>query len=173
MSEEDENTGFEEMMDEVQEEIQENYAEDEVVSRAPELRQLSKDIDKATNTWINATLQLESVIHKYNAAQATLSNTVGTISGKVDTINTHIDGVLKDAPTKLKVSVGVTDEDWKKITDMIGKEHKWIMARCRAISVSSTIRLLMNAREFSEGTRNMIAPISDIISSPSFGFSAS
>ena len=37
-------------------------AEDAVVSRAPELRQLSENIDKATNTWINATLQLESAI---------------------------------------------------------------------------------------------------------------
>ena len=36
--------------------------EDAVVSRAPELRQLSENIDKATNTWINATLQLESAI---------------------------------------------------------------------------------------------------------------
>ena len=37
-------------------------AEDAVVSRAPELRQLSENIDKATNTWVNATLQLESAI---------------------------------------------------------------------------------------------------------------
>ena len=36
--------------------------EDAVVSRAPELRQLSENIDKATNTWGNATLQLESAI---------------------------------------------------------------------------------------------------------------
>ena len=36
--------------------------EDVVVSRAPELRQLSENIDKATNTWVNATLQLESAI---------------------------------------------------------------------------------------------------------------
>ena len=36
--------------------------EDAVVSRAPELRQLSENIDKATNTWINAALQLESAI---------------------------------------------------------------------------------------------------------------
>ena len=51
---------FDDMMNEVQEEIEEHDAEDAVVSRAPELRQLSEDIDKATNTWINATLQLES-----------------------------------------------------------------------------------------------------------------
>ena len=48
--------------------------EDAVVSRAPELRQLSENIDKATNTWINATLQLESAIRQYNSAQTTLGN---------------------------------------------------------------------------------------------------
>ena len=49
-------------------------AEDAVVSRAPELRQLNENIDKATNTWGNATLQLESAIRKYNSAQTTLGN---------------------------------------------------------------------------------------------------
>jgi chromosome segregation ATPase len=117
---------FDDMMNEVQEEIEEHDAEDAVVSRAPELRQLSENIDKATNTWINATLQLESAIRKYNSAQTALGNAVDTISGKVDTINTHIDNVLKDAPTKLKVSVRVDDVDWKKIQDMFDKQHEWM-----------------------------------------------
>lgn len=43
---------FDDMMNEVQEEIEEHDAEDAVVSRAPELRQLSENIDKATNTWM-------------------------------------------------------------------------------------------------------------------------
>ena len=85
-------------MSEVQEEIEEHDAEDAVFSRASELGQLSENIDKATNTWVNATLQLESAIRKYNLAQTTLSNAVDTISDKVDTINKHIDNVLKDAP---------------------------------------------------------------------------
>ena len=55
-------TDFDDMMSEVQEEIEEHDAEDAVISRAPELRQLSENIDKATNTWVNATLQLESAI---------------------------------------------------------------------------------------------------------------
>lgn len=41
---------FDEMWGEVQEEIQEKDAEDAVVNRAPELRTLSENIDKATNT---------------------------------------------------------------------------------------------------------------------------
>ena len=101
-------------------------AEDAVVSRAPELRQLSENIDKATNTWVNATLQLESAIRKYNSAQTVLGNAVGTISGKVDTINKQIDNVLKEATTKLQVSVKVSDADRKTIQDMFDKEHKWM-----------------------------------------------
>ena len=132
LTEEDEQkTDFDDMMNEVQEEIEEHDAEDAVVSRTPELRQLSENIDKATNTWINATLQLESAIRKYNSAQNALGNAVDTISGKVDTINTHIDKVLKDAPTKLQVSVKVADEDWKTIQEMFDKEHKWMTGQMR------------------------------------------
>lgn len=119
---------FDDMMSEVQEEIEEHDAEDAVVSRAPELRQLSENIDKATNTWINATLQLESAIRKYNAAQTVLVNSVDTIKGKVDTINTHIDKVLENAPTKLQVSVRVKDEDWQKIQEMHTKQQQWMTA---------------------------------------------
>ena len=87
---------------------------------------LSKDIDKATDTFINATLELESAIRKYNSAQTALGNAVDTISGKVDTINKHIDNVLKEAPTKLQVSVKVSDADWKRIQDMFDKQHQWM-----------------------------------------------
>ena len=126
IDDDDQKSDFDDMMNEVQEEIEEHDAEDAVVSRAPELRQLSENIDKATNTWINATLQLESAIRKYNSAQNALGNAADTINGKVDTINTHIDKVLEDAPTKLQVSVKVADEDWKTIQEMFDKEHKWM-----------------------------------------------
>ena len=49
-----------------------------------------------------------------------------TISKKFDTINQHIDKVLENAPTKLKVSVNVNDADWQKIQEMFDKEHKWM-----------------------------------------------
>ena len=117
------------MLSEVQEEIKEHDAEDAVFSRASELGQLGENIDKATNTWINATLQLESDIRKYNSAQTALGNAVDTISGKVDTINKHIDNVLKDAPTKLKVSVNVADADWQKIQELFAKECQWMTAQ--------------------------------------------
>ena len=120
---------FNEMWGEVQEEIQEKDAEDAVVNRAPELKKLSEDIDKATNTWINATLQLESAIQQYQRCERKLDSTVTDLRGKVDSINTHIDNVLKDAPTKLKVSVNVADADWQKIQDLFDKEHKWMLAK--------------------------------------------
>lgn len=120
---------FDKMWGEVQEEIQEKDAEDAVVNRAPELRTLSENIDKATNTWINATLQLESAIQQYQRCERKLDSTVTDIRGKVDTINEHIDNVLKDAPTKLQVSVDVADADWKKIQELFDQEHKWMLAK--------------------------------------------
>ena len=120
---------FDKMWGEVQEEIQEKDAENAVVNRAPELRTLSENIDKATNTWINATLQLESAIQQYQRAERKLDDSVTTIRGKVDNINEHIDNLLKEAPDKLKVSVNVADADWKKIQDLFDKEHKWMLAK--------------------------------------------
>jgi len=120
---------FDKMWGEVQEEIQEKDAEDAVVNRAPELRTLSENIDKATNTWINATLQLESAIQQFQRCERKLDSTVTDIRGKVDTINEHIDNVLKDAPTKLQVSVNVADADWKKIQELFDQEHKWMLAK--------------------------------------------
>ena len=120
---------FDKMWGEVQEEIQEKDAENAVVNRAPELRTLSENIDKATNTWINATLELESAIQQYQRAERKLDDSVTTIRGKVDNINEHIDNLLKEAPDKLKVSVNVADADWKKIQDLIDKEHKRMLAK--------------------------------------------
>ena len=129
---------FDEMMNEVQEEIQEKDAEDAVVNRAPELKKLSEDIDKATNTWLNATFQLESAIQQYHRAGRKLDDSVTEIRGKVDTINEHIDNLLKDAPTKLKITVKVADADWQKMQDLFDQEHKWMLAKmqehCRQVN---------------------------------------
>ena len=109
---------FEEMMIEVKEDIQEQDAEQDIISRVPELKELSGNIDRATNNCVNATLQCESVIHQYQRAKRKLDDSVTTISGKVDTINEHIDQVMEDAPTKLKVSVTVSDADWQKMQEL-------------------------------------------------------
>ena len=106
---------FDVMFNEVQKEIQEKDAEDAVVNRASELKQLSTDIDKATTAVINAKLSLESSIRQTQREEGVLGAAVNTISGKVDTINKHIDHVMEDAPTKLKVTVNVSDDDWEKM----------------------------------------------------------
>lgn len=66
----------------IENEVEEQQAEDGLVSRVPELKQLSEDIDKATNTFINATLELESAIQQYQRAEAKLGGAVTNISQK-------------------------------------------------------------------------------------------
>ena len=86
-------------------------------------KQLSADIDKATTAVINARLSLESSIRQTQREEGVLGAAVNTISGKVDTINKHIDHVMEDAPTKLKVTVNVSDDDWEK---MQGHHTQWL-----------------------------------------------
>ena len=125
----EERSDFDNMMNDVKNEVEEQQAEDGLVNRVPELKQLSEDIDKATNTFINATLELESAIQQYQRAEAKLGGAVTTISKKVDTINQHIDKVLENAPTQLKVSVNVNDADWQKIQELFSKERQWMTAQ--------------------------------------------
>ena len=115
---------FDEMWGDVQEEIQEKDAEDAVANRASELKQLSADIDKATTAVINAKLSLESSIRQTQREEGVLGAAVNTISGKVDNINEHIDQVMKDAPTKLKVSVNVSDADWQRMQEL---HNQWMV----------------------------------------------
>lgn len=123
---------FDNMMNDVNNEIEEQQAEDRLVNRVPELKQLSEDIDKATDTFINATLELESAIQQYQRAEAKLGGAVTTISKKVDTINQHIDKVLENAPTKLKVSVNVNDADWQKMQQMFDEHNKQILVKMQS-----------------------------------------
>ena len=125
----EERSDFDNMMNDVENEVEEQQAEDGLVNRVPELKQLSEDIDKATNTFINAALELESSIQQYQRAEVKLGGAVTTISQKVDTINQHIDKVLENAPTQLKVSVNVNDADWQKIQELFAKERQWMTAQ--------------------------------------------
>ena len=122
---------FDVMFNEVQEEIQEKDAEQDIVDRVPQLKQLSIDIDKATTAVINAKLSLESSIRQTQREEGVLGAAVKTISDKVDTINEHIDHVMEDAPTKLKVTVNVSDTDWQKMPELHAqwlKQEKQMLA---------------------------------------------
>ena len=122
---------FEKMWGEVEENIQETDAEQEIISRVPELKQLSADIDKATTAVINAKLSLESSIRQNQREEGALGAAVTPISKKVDSINEHIDQVMEDAPTKLKVTVNVSDDDWEKMqghhTQWLGEEKQMLV----------------------------------------------
>ena len=111
-------TDFDNMMNEVEEELEVQQAEQNIADRVPELKQLGTDIDKATTAVINAWLSLESSIRQTQREEGVLGAAVKTISNKVDTINEHIDQVMEDAPTKLKVTVNVSDDDWEKMQEL-------------------------------------------------------
>lgn len=117
-------TDFDNMMNEVEEELEVQQAEQNIADRVPELKQLSTDIDKATTAVINARLSLESSIRQTQREEGVLGAAVNTISGKVDTINEHIDHVMEDAPTKLKVTVNVSDADWQKMQEL---HNQWMV----------------------------------------------
>ena len=125
----EERSDFDNMMNDVENEVEEQQAEDGLVNRVHDLKQLSEVIDKATNTLINDALELDSAIQQYQRAEAKLGVAVTTISKKVDTINQHIDKVLENAPTKLKVAVNVNDADWQKIQELFAKERQWMTAQ--------------------------------------------
>ena len=116
-------TDFDNMMNEVEEELEVQQAEQNIADRVPELIQLSADIDKATTAVINAKLSLESSIRQSQREEGVIGAAVNTISGKVDTINKHIDHVIEDAPTKLKVTVNVSDDDWEKMQKL---HNQWM-----------------------------------------------
>ena len=120
---------FDNMMNDVEIEVEEQQAENGLIKHVPELKQLSEDIDKATSTFINATLELKSAIQQYQRAEVQLGGAVTTIGKKVDTINQHINKVLENAPNQLKVSVNVNDADWQKIQELFAKERQWMTAQ--------------------------------------------
>ena len=116
-------TDFDNMMNEVEEELEVQQAEQNIADRVPELKQLSVNIEKATTAVINAKLSLESSIRQTQREEGVLGTAMNTISNKVDSINEHIDQVMEDAPTKLKVTVTVCDTDWQKMQEL---HNQWM-----------------------------------------------
>ena len=168
----EERCDFDNMMNDVENEVEEQQAEDGLVSRVPELKQLSEDIDKATSTFINATLELKSAIQQYQRAEVQLGGAVTTIGKKVDTINQHINKVLENAPNQLKVSVNVNDADWQKIQELFAKERQWMTSQMQ-IHIREVNSMFADERKKSvSDTRNMMAAISVTMPSGSSGSSS-
>lgn len=128
----DDQPDFNDMMNEVEKDMERQDLEQNIVDRVPELQQLSTNIDRATTAVINAMLALERAIEQADKTERRLNVSEITISGKVDNINDHINNVMKDAPTKLHVSVSVSDTDMKTIQDMFDKEHEWVIGQMQS-----------------------------------------
>ena len=141
---------FDDMMSEVEEELEVQQIEQNIADRVPELGKLSENIDKATTAVINAKLSLESSIRQTQREEGVLGAAVKTISNKVDTINEHIDQVMEDAPTKLKVTVNVSDDDWEKMQElhaqwleqekqMLADQYKHCEEQRRCLAVTASV----------------------------------
>lgn len=114
-------------MNDIEQEVETQQVEQIFINQLHELKQLSSAIDKATTAVINATLTLESAIRQSQREEGKLDEAFIGISQKVDSINHHIDNVLDDAPTRLKVSVAVSDTDWQKINEQFAEQREWVI----------------------------------------------
>lgn len=123
----EEKPDFNDIVNDIEQEVETLQVEQDIVNRLPELKQLSFAIDKATTAVINAQLTLESAIRQTHREEGKLGEAVHIISNKVDSINQNIDKVLDDAPTKLKVSVTVSDADWQKINKLFAEHREWVI----------------------------------------------
>ena len=120
---------FDDVMNGVEQEVQADKAEQELDDRISKIEQLATTVDEATTAVINAMLTLESAIRQSQREEGKLEAAVTTAKTKVETINNHLDNALKEAPTKLKVSVEVSDADWQKMQQMFDEHNKQILVK--------------------------------------------
>ena len=120
---------FDDVMNGVEQEVQADKAEQNLDDRISKIEQLATTVDEATTAVINAKLTLESAIRQSQREEGKLDAAVIAANKKVDTINAHLDKVLKEAPTKLKVSVEVSDDDWQKMQQMFDEHNKQILVK--------------------------------------------
>lgn len=120
----EEKPDFDDIVNDIELEVETQQVEQDIANRLSELKQLSSAIDKVTIAVINAQLTLESAIRQTHREEGKLGEAVLRISNKVDSINQNIDKVLDDAPTKLKVSVTVSDADWQKINKQFAEQRE-------------------------------------------------
>ena len=84
--------------------------------------------------------------NQYQCAENKLDDSVTTISGKVDTINEHIDQVMEDAPTKLKVTVTLCDADREQIQEMFSMQREWLINQAQT-TVQTVNAMLVEERK--------------------------
>ena len=120
---------FDDVMNGVEQEVQADKAEQNLDDRISKIEQLATTVDEVTTAVINAKLTLESAIRQSQREEGQLEAAVTTAKTKVESINDHLDNALKEAPTKLKVSVEVSDADWQKMQQMFDEHNKQILVK--------------------------------------------
>lgn len=125
----EEKPDFDDIVNDIELEVETQQVEHDIANQLLELKQLSSAIDKATTAVIKTKLTLESAIRQTNREEGKLGEAVLKISNRVDSINQHMDKVMGNAPTKLKVSVNVNDADWQKIQELFAKERQWMTSQ--------------------------------------------
>ena len=120
---------FDDVMNGVEQEVQADKAEQNLDDRISKIEQLATTVDEVTTAVINAKLTLETAIRQSQREEGKLEAAVTTAKTKVETINNHLDNALKEAPTKLKVSVEVSDADWQKMHQMFDEHNKQILVK--------------------------------------------
>ena len=123
---------FEDMLKETDNEIEEQQIEQSIVDKLEELRTLSDKIDKATAALESSKLALQHANQLHQQTINQLKTQVDAIETKVNSINTHIDNLLKDAPTKLRISVRASDADYQKMNGIIEKHRNWVIGKIQA-----------------------------------------
>lgn len=114
---------FDDMMKEAEQEIESHDAENKLDTRLVALMKINEQVEKTTNNLINAMLQLEHAFQIYRLFETNAKATVDGIYQKVDTINSHVDGVVQELPGKLQLKIHVTDGDKQWFLDRLG-EHQ-------------------------------------------------
>ena len=163
---------FDEMWGEVQEEIQEKDAENAVVNRAPELRTLSENIDKATNTWsmplYNWSLPSSSIREPKGNWTLPLQTSVARLTLSMS-ILTMFWKMLRPNFRSQSMSLMLTGRRYKTC---LTRNTNGCLQRCKNISMRSMVCLSKNAGGLRNDTRNMMAVIWDIMPSISLGSSS-
>ena len=119
------------IMENARQEADAKNMEQSIIDRAPELRELIDAINNATEKLKAAKELLQSGVNVYNNYINEAGQLATTVHSKIDSINTHIDGVMQDAPSKLTVSVDFSEADKETVNRLFTKQNEWMIKKMR------------------------------------------